>query len=80
MGVLVSLPVSAGPEEDRLAMSNYFQNRFPDVPMQEFANGLYAFDEAAREQWLEMEDFPPYEIAIEEGETMSNRCLIEQES
>jgi sulfur-oxidizing protein SoxA len=70
IGVLVSLPVSAGPEEDRLAMAHYFQSRFPDVPMQEFANGLYAFDEAAREQWLEMEDFPPYEIAIEEGEEL----------
>jgi sulfur-oxidizing protein SoxA len=75
MGVLVSLPVSAGPEEDRLAMAHYFQNRFPDVPMQEFANGLYAFDEAAREQWLEIEDFPPYEIAIEEGEDFFNQVF-----
>ncbi len=75
IGVLVSLPVSAGPEEDRLAMAHYFQSRFPDVPMQEFANGLYAFDEAAREQWLEMEDFPPYEIAIDEGEELFNEAF-----
>lgn len=75
MGVLVSLPVSAGPEEDRLAMAHYFQGRFPDVPMQEFANGLYAFDEAAREQWLEMEDFPPYEIALDEGEEFFNQVF-----
>ena len=53
-----------------MAMENYYTERFPDVPLQEFANGLYAFDEQAREQWLEMEDFPPYEIAIEDGQSL----------
>ena len=62
--------VLAGPEEDRLAMLNFYTERFPDVPFQEFANGLYAFDESAREQWLEIEDFPPYEIAIEDGQAL----------
>lgn len=64
--------VQADPEADRLALVNYYQQRFPNVEMQEFANGLYAFDENAREQWIEMEDFPPYEIAIEEGEEYFN--------
>jgi len=54
----------ADPEADRQALVNYYQNRFPSVELQEYANGLYAFDQNAREQWLEMEDFPPYEIAI----------------
>lgn len=62
----------AGPEEDRQAMVDYYTTRFPNVPMQEFANGLYAFDEVAREQWLEMEEFPPYEIALEDGEEFFN--------
>ncbi len=62
----------ADPESDRQALVRYFQDRFPDVELQEFANGLYAFDEVAREQWLELEDFPPYEIAIEEGEEYFN--------
>jgi len=65
--VLASQSAVAGPEQDRLAMLHYFEKHFADVPVEEFANGLYSFDEAAREQWLEMEDFPPYEIAIEEG-------------
>ena len=60
--------VQADPEEDRQAMLGFYQKAFPDVEMQEFANGFYAFDEVAREQWIEMEDVPPYEIAIEEGE------------
>lgn len=49
-------------------MVDYFQKKFPNVELAEFANGIYAFDENAREQWIEIEDFPPYEIAIEEGE------------
>lgn len=60
--------VHADPEADRQALVDYYQNRFKDVELQEFANGLYAFDANAREQWIEIEDFPPYEIAVEEGE------------
>lgn len=73
LGILASQAALAGPEEDRMAMVGYFQGRFPDLEMQEFANGVYAFDEVAREQWLEIEDFPPYEIAIEEGEEYFNQ-------
>jgi len=58
----------ATPEQDRLALREFFAERFPSLDLNEMINGLYAFDEGAREQWLEMEDFPPYEIAIEDGE------------
>lgn len=71
-GLLLAQRATAGPDEDRQAMADYFQTRFPDVPKQDFANGLYALDEIAREQWIEIEDFPPYEIAIEEGEDYFN--------
>ena len=64
--------VHADPEADRLALVEYYQQRFPDIEWQDFANGLYAFDEDARNQWIEMEDFPPYEIAVEEGEEYFN--------
>jgi len=69
-GLVLATSAMAGPEEDRLTLVNYYTERFPDVPLQEFANGLYAFDEDAREQWIEMEDFPPYEIAIEDGQAL----------
>lgn len=65
---VVTVNVYATPEEDRLALREFFTQRFPDMDLNEMINGLYAFDEGAREQWLEMEDFPPYEIAIEDGE------------
>jgi len=61
-------PALAGPEEDRMAFRKYFQNRFPDVPLEEYVNGIYALDEPARKQWEEIEEFPPYEFAVESGE------------
>ena len=70
IGLSLASAAVAGPEEDRLAMVSYYTERFSDVSMQEFANGLYAFDEIAREQWIEIEDFPPYEIAIDDGQAL----------
>ena len=63
---------SASPEDDLKAFRGYFMERFPNVPLDEFANGVYAIDAASREQWEAIEEFPPYEIAIEEGEEIFN--------
>ncbi len=57
----------AGPEEDRQAFVAHYRSEFPDVPFAEFANGIYAIDGDARAQWQAIEDFPPYEFAIERG-------------
>ena len=67
---LLQPPAIAGPEEDRLAFVEYYQSRFPDVPFEEFANGIYAIDSDARTQWREIEEFPPYEFAIDQGESL----------
>jgi sulfur-oxidizing protein SoxA len=64
--------VQASPEEDLKAYRGYFLERFPNVPLEEFANGVYALDAASREQWEAIEEFPPYEIAIAEGEEIFN--------
>ena len=66
------LTVQASPEEDLKAFRGYFLERFPNVPLEEFANGVYAIDAASREQWEAIEEFPPYEIAIAEGEEIFN--------
>jgi L-cysteine S-thiosulfotransferase len=60
----------ASPEDDRKALNQYFEKRFPDVEKQEFANGAYAYDKASRESWEAIEEFPPYEIAIDDGQAM----------
>ncbi len=65
--ILIQQTATAGPEEDRLAFVAFYKERFPDIPVAEFANGIYAIDSDARDQWLDIEEFPPYEFAIEEG-------------
>lgn len=72
--LLSPLPVgadsSAGPEADRQAFIRYFQNRFPGVELDDYADGLYAIDAQSRAQWEEIEEFPPYEEEIEKGATL----------
>ena len=65
-----AMPALADPEEDRAAFRSHFQKRFPDIPVEEYVNGIYAIDEKARQQWMEIEEFPPYEFAVESGEAL----------
>ena len=60
----------AAPEEDLKAFRSFFQKRFPDVAMADYVNGVYAVDKGSREQWEAIEDFPPYELALEQGEEL----------
>ena len=68
----VTLPVQASPEQDLKDFRAYFTKRFPDTPVNDFVNGVYSIDAASREQWEEIEEFPPYELNIEKGETLFN--------
>ncbi len=68
----VGISAYAGPEQDRVAFQKFFHDKFPRTPKADFINGIYSIDAASREQWLEIEEFPPYEIAIEEGEELFN--------
>ena len=43
---------------------------FPDLDLADLKDGIYAIDEGQREQWEEIEEFPPYEIAIDEGRAL----------
>ena len=61
------------PAEDLKVYRDYFQKRFPGIPLQEFANGGYALDRIARDNWEAIEEFPPYEPMIEAGEEMFNK-------
>ena len=57
-------------QQDIDDFQSYFKKRFSRVEFSEYKNGVYAIDAASREQWLEMEDFPPYEFAVDEGEAL----------
>ncbi len=62
--------VLAAPEDDRVAFENYFLTKFPDTPKEDFINGIYSIDPVARDQWIDLEEFPPYELALELGQTL----------
>jgi sulfur-oxidizing protein SoxA len=67
-----SLAVQASPQEDLKEFRAYFAERFPDVPFKEYSNGVYAIDQASREQWEAIEEFPPYELNIDSGKKAFN--------
>ena len=60
-------PVSAAPKDDIKILRDFFKKRFPDLTWQDYADGIYAIDPISRETWEAIEEFPPYEIAIEDG-------------
>jgi len=63
----------ADPEKDRDELTKFYEGRFPGIALEEFANGAYAYDTVGRQSWEAIEDFPPYEMAIDEGEAMWNK-------
>ncbi len=73
-GVVSSVWAEANPEEDRQHFVQYFQQRFPEIAMEDYVDGAYALpvNAAGREEWLTIEEFPPYELALGEGEELWN--------
>ena len=65
-----ALSVQASPEQDLKEFRAYFKNRFPGTPFNDYVNGVYSRDKASRAQWEQIEEFPPYELNIEKGETL----------
>ena len=56
--------------DDRNMFRDYFSNRFPTIELTEYINGSYIFNEDAKQQWLDIEDFPPYEFDIDQGKLL----------
>ena len=40
------------------------------MPLDDFVNGPYSMDAELRKQWLAIEEFPPYEFAVDKGKEM----------
>ena len=70
---LMSLSVHAGPKEDLQSFRDYFAAKFPKVETDDFGNGVYAIDANARGQWESIEEFPPYEANVDDGEELFNK-------
>jgi len=72
--LLTSVSV-ATPEQDKETFQSFYTERFPDISKEEFGDGVYALNQDARDQWESMNDFPPYEDDLEEGETLYNTAF-----
>ena len=75
IGLLASASFAAQattPEEDLKNFREYFMKRFPGVPLNEFQNGVYAINADARSSWEAIEEFPPYEDAVDKGKKLFN--------
>jgi len=66
------LPYMKSPEAFRDYMWDYNMKRYPQVKKEDFVNGLYAINESFKEEWLAVEEFPPYELNVEAGEKIWN--------
>ena len=81
LGCLLAPPGALGdPEEDRQAFRDFYASRFPDVPLEAHKDGTYALNADKRQQWLDIEDFPPYEIAVDDGEELFSAPFANGES
>jgi len=64
-------PASAtDPEKDLEIYRAFFKKTFPELKLEDFANGVYAIDPVLRENWEAIEEFPPYELFIESGKKL----------
>ena len=70
--LLFSSSIYASPEEDRELFHDHFEKLFPNTEYSDYKNGVYSIDSSSREQWESIEDFPPYEINVENGEELFN--------
>ncbi len=70
LAIALPAPAFADPEADLAEFRSFFQQRFPEVPLEAWIDGIYAIDEGARQQWRDIEDFPPYEFTVEEGQAL----------
>lgn len=65
---------------DRDAFVETYRQRFPAVAVDDFVLGVYAIDRAAAAQYAEINEFPPYEFALDEGAELAQARFANGES
>ena len=58
------------PDKDFKVFRDYFTKKFSKVPLNDFVNGPYSMNEDMRKQWIEKEDLPPYDFALDRGKEL----------
>lgn len=63
----------AAPEDDRKAIVNYYQKKFPNLKYEDYVYGALALDKGAQAQYESIMEFPPFDAVIDNGEAMWNK-------
>lgn len=71
--IFPSASIQANPAEDRQKIRATYQQLFPQLTLDDYAAGGYSIDPDAKASWQAIEEFPPYEIALEQGEILFKR-------
>ncbi len=66
----VPILAQASPASDLKEFRAYFFKKFPGVSLQEFSNGVYGINKDRKQEWEAMEEFPPYEPALDIGKEL----------
>ena len=61
---------SVDPVADAKAFQKFFTDKFPKLKPEDFVNGPYSMNEDMHRQWVEKEEFPPYEFSLDAGKEM----------
>jgi L-cysteine S-thiosulfotransferase len=73
--MLAALPPASAtdaidPAADARAFQKFFTTKFPRLKLEDFVNGPYSLNEDMHRQWVEKEEFPPYEFSLDMGKEM----------
>jgi L-cysteine S-thiosulfotransferase len=67
MTVWYSALILASPQEDRSQLAEFFQARFPGVPLEDYVYGALIANPGGRHQYEQIMEFPPFLGDIEKG-------------
>lgn len=71
---------AASAEAQAKEFREFFYKRFPDIKPADYIYGVYALNADARAQFEAMNEFPPYDGAIKEGQAFYNKPLANGKS
>jgi sulfur-oxidizing protein SoxA len=63
----IALLAAAGPQEDRVRFVDFFEERFPTVPLDDYVYGALIANPGGREQYEQIMEFPPFLGDIDKG-------------
>ncbi len=72
---LTNISLLASPQLDQTELRNQYQQRFPQLKLTDYASGVYAIDPIAKQSWQAIEEFPPYEPAIDQGKKLFEKSF-----